>query len=134
MLPIPPASGTGVFYNTAAKIIRLHRKGCTNRPVYHIVVTQRCRAPKEQVIEQLGVYDPLANVHGERFISLNMERINYWLGYRSHLSKPAAQILGIAGVLPVHPKTYLERNRRVAALAAAEAEAAAKEALAEKQG
>lgn len=111
-MSLTPASGTGIFYKRAAKIIRLHRKGCTNRPVYHIVVTQRSRAPKEQVIEQLGTFDPLPNINGERFISLNMERISHWLGLRSFVSKPTAELLGIAGVLPVHPRTYLMRARK----------------------
>lgn len=132
MLPIPPAIGTGAFYKTAAKIIRLHRKGCTNRPFYHIVVTQRSRSPDLEVIEQLGTYDPLTNMYGERFISLNMERLNYWLGVRVHLTRPAAEVLGIAGVLPVHPRTYLDRNRRVAALAAA-ASTESNEAVAKEQ-
>lgn len=39
-MSLTPASGTGVFYARAAKIIRLHRKGCANRPFFHIVVTQ----------------------------------------------------------------------------------------------
>lgn len=39
-MSLTPASGTGVFYARAAKIIRLHRKGCANRPFFHIAVTQ----------------------------------------------------------------------------------------------
>lgn len=35
-----PASGTGQFFPWSAKIIRFARKGCTNRPFYHIVVTE----------------------------------------------------------------------------------------------
>lgn len=35
-----PASGTGQYFKTSAKIIRLHRHGCTNRPFYQIVVTE----------------------------------------------------------------------------------------------
>lgn len=40
-----PASGTGQFFKTSAKIIRLHRHGCTNRPFYHIVVTEVKSSP-----------------------------------------------------------------------------------------
>lgn len=39
-MPLPPASGTGRYFARAAKSIRLIRQGCTNRPFYHISVTQ----------------------------------------------------------------------------------------------
>lgn len=35
-----PSSGTGQFAANSAKIIRFVRKGCTNRPFYHIVVAE----------------------------------------------------------------------------------------------
>lgn len=37
---LPPASGTGVSFYRSAKIIRFCQQGCTNRPFYHIVVTE----------------------------------------------------------------------------------------------
>ena len=73
---------------------------------------QRSRAPKEQVIEQLGTWDPLTNAQNESLIALNIERINHWIGAGSHLSTPAAELLGIAGLLPVHPRTYLKNLRQ----------------------
>lgn len=39
-MPLPPASGTGRYFAKAAKSIRLLRHGCTNRPFFHISVTQ----------------------------------------------------------------------------------------------
>ena len=30
-------------------------------------------------LEQLGTFDPHVNVHGEKLVSLNIERILYWL-------------------------------------------------------
>uniref|UniRef100_A0A336LUH6 Small ribosomal subunit protein bS16m n=1 Tax=Culicoides sonorensis TaxID=179676 RepID=A0A336LUH6_CULSO len=126
-MSLTPASGTGLFYSRAAKIIRLHRKGCANRPFYHIVVTQRVRSPCEQVIEQLGTFDPLVNQHGERLIALNVERIRHWIGSGAHLTNPAAEILGISGLLPIHPRTMLQARRNRAAKAAAEIEAKMKE-------
>lgn len=38
----PPSSGTGQFVANSAKIIRFVRKGCANRPFYHIVVSEVC--------------------------------------------------------------------------------------------
>lgn len=36
----PPSSGTGQFAANSKKIIRFVRKGCTNRPFFHIVVAE----------------------------------------------------------------------------------------------
>ncbi|XP_055917097.1 probable 28S ribosomal protein S16, mitochondrial [Eupeodes corollae] len=113
-MSLSPASGIGRFYKRSAKIIRCVRWGCTNRPFYHIVVMERRKDQHQPVIEQLGSYDPLINEHGERLVSFNFERIRHWLGNGAHLSKPAAELLGIAGFTPIHPKTYMTawRNRQ----------------------
>ncbi|XP_039314931.1 probable 28S ribosomal protein S16, mitochondrial isoform X1 [Solenopsis invicta] len=65
-------------------------------------------------IEQVGVYDPLPNVYNEKLVSFNYERIQYWLARRAQVSKPVADLLGLAGYLPVHPRTYMRawRNRK----------------------
>lgn len=62
------------------------------------------------------------NQYGEQMVALNIERINHWLGSGAHLSIPAAQLLGIAGLLPTHPRTILEavRNRKLTAEGVAE--------------
>lgn len=76
------------------------------------------------MIEQVGTYDPLVNEHNERLVSFNFERIRHWLGNGAHLSKPAAELLGIAGFIPIHPKTYMTawRNRQHTADEAAKTE------------
>ncbi|EDW02166.1 probable 28S ribosomal protein S16, mitochondrial [Drosophila grimshawi] len=121
-MSLSPASGIGRFYKHSAKIIRFVRLGCANRPFYHIVVMERRKNQHQPVIEQVGSYDPMPNESNERLVALNTERIRFWLGKGAHMSEPAAELLGISGLLPVHPRTYMTawRNRR----AAAEAEAA----------
>ena len=66
------------------------------------------------MIEQLGTYDPIANVHGEKLVSLNIERILYWLAQGVKLDPHAGRLLGLAGLLPQHPSTYTFawRNRK----------------------
>lgn len=61
-------------------------------------------------------------------MSFNYERIQYWLTKGAQVSKPVANLLGLAGFLPVHPKTYIRawRNRKI------KKESAAKE-ISEKQ-
>uniref|UniRef100_A0A182PNW9 Small ribosomal subunit protein bS16m n=1 Tax=Anopheles epiroticus TaxID=199890 RepID=A0A182PNW9_9DIPT len=129
-MSLATASGTGRFWARSAKTIRFVRQGCTNRPFFHIVVmesTQTCSINKifnmqrrkdqyQPVIEQLGTYDPIPNEHNEQLVSFNYERIRHWIGSGAHISKPVAELLGIAGLLPVHPRTYMTawRNRQMA--------------------
>ncbi|XP_076369297.1 mitochondrial ribosomal protein S16 isoform X2 [Tachypleus tridentatus] len=96
--------------------IRLARFGCANRPFYHIVVAPKSRRQKDPPLEQLGTYDIMPNEHKERMVSLNLERIQYWIGVGAHISDPVAELLGLAGFLPIHPLSYMKawRNRRKA--------------------
>ncbi|XP_026730960.1 probable 28S ribosomal protein S16, mitochondrial [Trichoplusia ni] len=113
-MSLPPASGTGRYFAKAAKSIRLIRQGCTNRPFFHISVTHRRRINSQPVIEQLGSYDPMPNINNEKLVALNLERIKYWLGNGAHISTPVAELLGLSGFLPIHPRSYMTawRNRR----------------------
>ncbi|XP_015173784.1 PREDICTED: probable 28S ribosomal protein S16, mitochondrial [Polistes dominula] len=112
-LPLHPSSGTGIVskYN---KSIRFARYGCANRPFYHIVVMDTKAAEHMPPIEQLGTYDPIPNKYNEKLVSFNFERIQYWLGQRVAVSKPVAELLGLAGFFPIHPRTYMTawRNRK----------------------
>lgn len=65
------------------------------------------------VIEQVGSFDPYSNEHGEKLVALNMERIRWWLGRGALMSRPIEQLLGLSGLLPIHPTTYMSawRNR-----------------------
>nr|CAD7394848.1 unnamed protein product [Timema cristinae] len=67
-----------------------------------------------QCIEQIGSFDPLTNKYNEKLVSLNFERIKYWIGHGAIPSTPVAELLGLAGFFPVHPRTYMTawRNRR----------------------
>ncbi|KAF7284483.1 mitochondrial ribosomal protein S16 [Rhynchophorus ferrugineus] len=112
---LPSASGTGIFTSNSPKVIRLLRKGCTNRPFYHIVVAVNRQHQSRPIIEQLGTYDPMPNQYNEKLVALNLERISHWLGNGALVSKPVAQLLGLAGYFPIHPTSYITawRNRQV---------------------
>ncbi|KAJ8975202.1 hypothetical protein NQ317_000200 [Molorchus minor] len=107
---IIPASGTGIYSNKTAKIIRFVRKGCTNRPFFHITVTERHMPLDHPGIEQLGTYDPLPNQWNEKLISLNYERVRYWIGNGAHLSNPVEQLLGLAESFPYILQVTLQRG------------------------
>ena len=56
--------------------IRLRRMGAKKAPYYRIVVADS-RSPRDgRFIEELGVYDPMAD--GEK-IKVDMERATYWI-------------------------------------------------------
>ncbi len=96
--------------------IRLAQWGCANRPFYHIVVAKRSFPNRRYIepMEQVGSYDPMANAYSEKLCALNLERIQHYLAGGIHVEPEVGQLLGLAGLLPVHPATYQAawRNRR----------------------
>nr|CAG4643646.1 EOG090X0KAD [Ilyocryptus agilis] len=95
------------------KVIRLNLKGCTNRPFYHIVVQLKRDTQDGPVIEQLGSFDAMPNSNNEKLVALNFKRLEHWLAEGASLSDPVAQLLGLSGFLPNHPRTLIQawRNR-----------------------
>ncbi|XP_072888117.1 small ribosomal subunit protein bS16m [Hemitrygon akajei] len=114
------------YYHRGFVCIRLALGGCTNRPFYKIVAAHNKRARDGKYLEQLGSYDPMPNVFNEKLVSLNLDRIKYWLGCGAQMTKPVAKLLGLSGFFPLHPMTVTnqERFHRAQAL---KAEAASKE-------
>lgn len=66
-----------------------------NRPFYRIVAAYNKRARDGKYIEQLGTYDPLPNIHNEKLVSFNYDRIKYWIGCGAHPTTPVAKLLGV---------------------------------------
>ncbi|KAG7478422.1 hypothetical protein MATL_G00080550 [Megalops atlanticus] len=99
-------------YHGGHVVIRLSMSGCTNRPFYRIVAAYNKRARDSKYIEQLGSYDPLPNIHNEKLVSFNYERIKYWIGCGAHPTKAVAKLLGLAGFFPLHPMTVTNAERR----------------------
>uniref|UniRef100_A0A0B6YYU2 Small ribosomal subunit protein bS16m n=1 Tax=Arion vulgaris TaxID=1028688 RepID=A0A0B6YYU2_9EUPU len=105
-------------------VIRLAYHGCTNRPFFHIVLLNNNADRDAQPLEQLGTYDHMPNVYNERLVSFDVERIKYHLAQGVAVSKPVEKLLGLSGLLPVHPMNYIEaqRNRKKIQAAAAAAQ------------
>ncbi|PIK34512.1 28S ribosomal protein S16 [Apostichopus japonicus] len=80
----------------------------------------------------------MPNNHNEKLVSLNLERIRFWLGSGAQMSRPVAMLLGQAGLLPVHPTTYIRarraRNKEEAISRMAVEEAAAKDSEESNEG
>ncbi len=81
-----------LFSNKLA--IRFAKYGCTNRPFYHLVVIKANKGRNKPPLEQLGSFDPLTNVHGEKLVAFNYERIRYWIGKGAEPTKPVLKLLG----------------------------------------
>ena len=72
--------------------IRMTRHGAKKRPFYHIVVTDSRNSRDGRYIERLGFYNPVA-VSGEQGLSINTERVNYWLSQGAQTSDRVAQLI-----------------------------------------
>ena len=69
--------------------IRLRRMGAKKAPYYRIVVADS-RSPRDgRFIEELGIYDPMAD--GEK-IKVDMERAKYWI---SNGAQPTDTVRGL---------------------------------------
>jgi small subunit ribosomal protein S16 len=75
---------------------------------------QKHSQQKGYPIEQVGTYDKSINVQNEKLIAFNYERVQQWIGEGTEISRPFLEILGLAGMLPIHPRTYINawRNRK----------------------
>ncbi len=124
--------------------IRLARGGAKKRPYYRIVIAD-VRAPRDgRFIEKVGTFDPLLPKDAEGRVTLNEERIKYWIGHGALPTDRVLRFLDSAGIMKrdarnnpnkAKPgKKRLEREAEAAAKAAdaKEAAAAATEAPAEE--
>ena len=118
--------------------IRLARGGSKKRPFYRIVATDS-RMPRDgRFIEKLGTYNPLLAKDSEERVTMNVERIQYWLGQGAQPTDRISRMLEAAGVVDkkernnpkkgVPGKKATERAEEKVAKAAAAAEAPAEAA------
>ncbi len=124
--------------------IRLARGGAKKRPYYRIVIAD-VRSPRDgRFIEKVGTFDPLLPKDSEDRVTLNEERIKYWIGHGALPTDRVLRFLDNAGIMKrdarsnpnkAKPgKKRLEREAEAAAKAAdaKEAAAAASQAPAEE--
>ena len=106
--------------------IRLARGGAKKRPFYRIVAAD-VRAPRDgRFLEKLGTYNPILKPEDPQRVTLNEERIRYWLGQGAQISDRVHRFLfkaGIADKAPAHKGTG--KRAQEIARKKAEADAAA---------
>lgn len=72
--------------------IRLRQQGRTNRPFYRVVVADMRTRRDGKYIEALGWYNPF-ETELDKSLSLNAERIQYWLSTGAQLSETMIPLL-----------------------------------------
>lgn len=79
--------------------IRLARGGSKKRPYYHVVIAD-VRSPRDgRFIEKLGHWNPMLPKDSAERVSLNNERIQYWMSHGALPTDRVARFLAEAGVL-----------------------------------
>jgi len=114
--------------------IRMSRGGAKKRPVYKIVVADSRKPRDGKFIEKVGFFNPLLPKDKKERLSLDIERIKYWLEKGARPSDRIARFLGEANVIPkpaqknnpIKAKPKKKAQERLAA--AEEAKKAAEEA------
>jgi small subunit ribosomal protein S16 len=66
--------------------IRLTRRGATNSPFYHVVVTDSRKRQGGMSLENVGFFNPVAR-KGEPRLKLDLARIDHWVGLGAQQSE-----------------------------------------------
>ena len=114
--------------------LRLSMGGTKKRPVYKIVIADSRKPRDGRFIEKVGFFNPLLPKDKKERLSLDIERIKYWLEKGAKPSDRIARFLGEANVIPkpaqknnpIKAKPKKKAQERLAA--AEEAKKAAEEA------
>ena len=109
--------------------IRLARGGAKKRPFYRIVVAEASSPRDGRYVERVGTYNPMVPKDHEQRMTLNSERITFWLGKGAKPTERVHKMLAAAGlaeplVIRDQPKKSAPGKKR------AEREAEAAEAAA----
>jgi small subunit ribosomal protein S16 len=115
--------------------IRLARGGAKKRPFYRIVVAEASAPRDGRYVERVGTYNPMVPKDHEQRLTLNGERISFWMSKGAQPTERVHKMLASAGLMAApalrdQPKKSAPGKKRAEREAAA-AEAAAAAALAE---
>ena len=98
--------------------IRLRRVGRKKAPMYRIVVADS-RSPRDgKFIEIVGQYAPRSS--DAQRVSVNVERVNYWLDVGAQPSDTVRSLLRRAGVLKRRHEARLARKLKAQAVPVSE--------------
>jgi len=80
--------------------IRMSRGGAKKRPIYKIVIADSRKPRDGRFIEKVGFFNPLLPKEKKERLSLDIDRIKYWLEKGARPSDRIARFLGEANVIP----------------------------------
>lgn len=92
------ASAESEGAGTLSVRIRMSRHGRTHRPFFRIAAVDKRRPRDGRVIEELGYVDPIAKDESKQ-VSLEADRIRYWLSVGAQPSDTVRALLKKHGVL-----------------------------------
>ena len=78
--------------------IRLARGGAKKRPFYRIVVAEASSPRDGRYVERVGTYNPMVPKEHEQRMTLNSERITFWLGKGAKPTERVHKMLAAAGL------------------------------------
>ena len=115
--------------------IRLARGGAKKRPFYRIVVAEASAPRDGRYVERVGTYNPMVSKDHDQRLTLNGERITYWMGQGAQPTERVQKMLATAGLAAVpvirdQPKKSAPGKKRAEREAEAAEAAAAEEAVA----
>jgi small subunit ribosomal protein S16 len=78
--------------------------------MYRIVAADS-RAPRDgRYIERLGTYNPLLPKDNEQRVTMNVERVQYWLGQGAEPTDRVSRMLENAGVIAKKDRANLKKG------------------------
>ena len=78
--------------------LRLSRGGAKKRPYYRIVAADSRKPRDGRYLEQLGTYNPMLEKDDAARVSINEDRVRYWLGVGAQPTDRVARFLDAAGI------------------------------------
>ena len=120
--------------------IRLSRGGSKKRPFYRIVVAEAAAPRDGRYVERVGHYNPMVPKEHENRLSVNSDRVKFWMNKGAQPTDRVHKLLALADILkapeireqPKKSAVGKKRAEREAEVAEAKASAAETEAAAEE--
>ena len=89
--------------------LRLKRMGAKQKPFYRVIVADS-RSPRDgRFIESVGTYDPIKK---DNNITINEERVNYWLDNGAQPTDTVKNILSKAGVWATYKNSKVKKAEK----------------------
>lgn len=76
--------------------IRLRRQGAKKQPSYRVVVADQHSPRDGRILENIGFYNPRTD---PETVSIDVERVRYWLSEGAQPSESVARLLKTHGLL-----------------------------------